>query len=215
MDTGVHPLVSAGLLRCPYCISSYTGPAVADTDPVYGIQMHHPRFLEFIGAPESARLLFRSLAFWVQNMDREDAVAAAINLQRDAGMMSSNLQILSQFVTSLQHMSAEVLSLAMGQVVFPSSAVATLSPTPEHLGLLTMCLPWLCGGLWEARVAPGRCRGGDNCMNCRCFFRTCPAHPKIKFALAAVETFGYFVTGVRPYKQCNSYSGLLFSWSVL
>ena len=64
------------------------------------LQLHHPRFLEFIVACESARLLFRSPAFWVQNMDTEDAVAAAVNLQRDAGLMSSNLQILCQFVTS-------------------------------------------------------------------------------------------------------------------
>ena len=33
-------------------------------------------------------------------MGEEDAVAAAINLQRDAGVILSNLQILSQFVTS-------------------------------------------------------------------------------------------------------------------
>ena len=114
MDTGDLPLVSTGLPGCPYRITSYTGLAVADTDPAYGIQMHHPRFLEFIGAPESAHLLYRSPAFWVQNMDREDAVAAAVNLQRDAGLMSSNLKILSQFVTSLQRMSLEVLSLAVG-----------------------------------------------------------------------------------------------------
>ena len=52
-------------------------------------------------------------------METDDAVAAAVNLQRDAGLMSSNLQILCQFVTSLQRMSSEVLSLALGQVVFP------------------------------------------------------------------------------------------------
>ena len=53
-------------------------------------------------------------------MDPEDAVAATVNLQRDAGLMSSNLQILCQFVTSLQRMSSLVLSLAISQVVFPS-----------------------------------------------------------------------------------------------
>ena len=131
----------------------YTGgPAVADADPAYGIQMHHPRFLEFIGAPESARLLFRSLAFWVQNMDREEAVVAAINIQRDAGMMSSNLQIIGQFVTSLQRMSAEVLSLAMGPVVFPCSAVAALSPmsrTPRAANYMSAM------GLWRPLTGLG------------------------------------------------------------
>ena len=50
-------------------------------------------------------------------MGEEDAVAVAINLQRDAGVMLSNLQILSQFVTSLQQMSTEMLDLGMGHVV--------------------------------------------------------------------------------------------------
>ena len=77
MDTGDCPLVATGLPGCPYRITSYTGPAVGDTNPAFGIQLHHPRFLEFIGAPESARLLYRSPTFWVQNMDTEDAVAVS------------------------------------------------------------------------------------------------------------------------------------------
>ena len=105
MDIGDSPLVATGLPGCSYRITSYTGPAVADTNPAYGMQLHHPRFLEFIGAPESAGLLYRSPAFWVQRMGEDDAVAAAINLQRDAGVMFSNFQILSQFVTSLHQMS--------------------------------------------------------------------------------------------------------------
>ena len=35
-------------------------------------------------------------------------MATAVNLQRDAGIMLSNLQILSQFVTSLHRMSSEM-----------------------------------------------------------------------------------------------------------
>ena len=48
MDTGDSPLVATG---CPYRITSYTGPAVAYTNPALGMQLHHPGFLEFIGAP--------------------------------------------------------------------------------------------------------------------------------------------------------------------
>ena len=80
MDTGDSPLVATGLSGCPYRITSFTGPAVADSNPENGMQLHHPRFLEFIGAPESARLLYRSPAFWLQRMGEEDAVAAAVNL---------------------------------------------------------------------------------------------------------------------------------------
>ena len=54
IDTGDYPLVSTGLPGCPYRFTSYTAPPVADTDPAFGIQLHHPRFLEFVVAPESA-----------------------------------------------------------------------------------------------------------------------------------------------------------------
>ena len=69
-------------------------------------------FRVLAGVPESARLLFRSPAYWVHHLDQEDAIAATVNLQRDAGLMTSNLQVLSQLVTSLDRMSSEVLHLA-------------------------------------------------------------------------------------------------------
>ena len=171
MDTGDSPLVDTGLPGCPYQITSYTGSAVADTNPAYGMQLHHPRFLEFIGAPESARLLYRSPTFWIQLMGEEDAVVAAINLQRDAGVILSNLQILSQFVTSLQRMSTEMLDLGMGHVVFPSQEVAALSPAP-----LAPLAPRAaqCGryGIITSSNKSERFRGCayNACMNCRyCF----------------------------------------------
>ena len=49
MDTGDSPLVATGLPGCPYRITSYTGPAVTYTNPAFGMQLHHPWFLEFIG----------------------------------------------------------------------------------------------------------------------------------------------------------------------
>ena len=75
MDTGDSPLVAMGLTSCPYRITSI--PA----------QILIPRFLEFMGAPESARLLYRSPTFWIQRIGEEDDVAAVINLQRDARVM--------------------------------------------------------------------------------------------------------------------------------
>ena len=66
----------------------------ADGNPAFGLQLHHPRFLEFVGAPESACLLYRSPTFWVDQLGEEQAMVAAVNLQRDAGIMLSNLQIL-------------------------------------------------------------------------------------------------------------------------
>ena len=66
----------------------------SDGNPAFGLQLHHPRFLKFVGAPESARLLDCSSTFWVDQLGKEQAMAAAVNLQRDAGIMLSNLQIL-------------------------------------------------------------------------------------------------------------------------
>ena len=42
--------------------------------------------------------LNQSPSFWVDRLGQESAMAAAVNLQRDAGFMMSNLQILGQFV---------------------------------------------------------------------------------------------------------------------
>ena len=118
METEDSPLISTSIPGCPYQMTSYTGTAMVDADTTYGLQLHHPRFLEFIGAPESARLLNHSPSFWVDRLGQECAMAAAVNLQRDAGFMMSNLQILAQFVTSLHRMSSEMLSIGVDHVVF-------------------------------------------------------------------------------------------------
>ena len=48
METEDSPLVTTGLPGCPCRITSYAGPALADMNPAFGLQLHHPRFLEFI-----------------------------------------------------------------------------------------------------------------------------------------------------------------------
>ena len=117
METEDSPLTSTSMPGCPYRMTSYTGTAMVDADTTYGLQLHHPRFLEFIGAPESARLLNHSPSFWVDRLGQECAMAAAVNLQRDAGFMMSNLQILAQFITSLHRM------FSVGSVVFPARSL--------------------------------------------------------------------------------------------
>ena len=89
MDTEDSPLVTTGFPGCPYRITSYSGPAIADMNPAFGLRLHHPWLLEFIGAPESARQLYHSPTFWVDQLGEEHAMAAAVNLQRDAGIMLS------------------------------------------------------------------------------------------------------------------------------
>ena len=50
-DTGSQPLISDGLPGCPYHMTSYREEDIADVDPAFGVQLHHPRFLECIGGP--------------------------------------------------------------------------------------------------------------------------------------------------------------------
>ena len=112
-----------------------------------------------------------SVAFWVQRLGEDDAVAAAINLQRDAGVMLSNLQIHSQFVTSLRRMSTEMLNLGMGHVVFPSQEVVALSPMPRAPRAAQYMAAM---GLWRPQMGPGdpgpvpasSCNSSMNCPYC-------------------------------------------------
>ena len=131
MDMEDGPLLETGLPGCPFRFTPHSGHPFVDGNPAFGLQLHHPRFLEFVGAPGSARLLCRSPAFWVDQLGKNQAMATAVNLQRDAGIMSSYLQILSQFAMSLSRMSAEMMDLGIGQMMFPHDEVAGLSPAPR------------------------------------------------------------------------------------
>ena len=109
-DSGEGKLLETGLPGCPYRFSESGGLPFTDGNPAYGLQLHHPRFLELVGAPESARLLDCSPTFWVDQLGKEQAMAAAIHLQRDAGVMLSNLQILSQFAMAMNRMSFSMMA---------------------------------------------------------------------------------------------------------
>ena len=178
MDTEDSPLINTSMPGCPFRMTSYTGPAMVDSDTRYGLQLHHPRFLEFIGAPESARLLNQSPSFWVDRLGQASAMAAAMNLQRDAGFMMTNLQILEQFVMSLHRMSAEMLSIGVNHAVFPVDEVDRLSVMPRAQRAAKYMSAM---GLWRPPSgvsAPGPLPVSTctSCMNCEsCFGRRGPS----------------------------------------
>ena len=180
MDTEDSPLINASMPGCPFRMTSYTGPATADADTSYGLQLHHPRFLEFIGAPESARLLNQSPSFWVDRLGQDSAMAAAMNLQRDAGFMMTNLQILGQFVMSLHRMSAEMLSIGVDHAVFPVDEVDRLSVMPRAQRAAKYMSAM---GLWrppsgEGTPGPLPVSTCTSCMKCEsCFGRRGPSAP--------------------------------------
>ena len=177
MDTEDSPLVNASMPGCPFRMTSYTGPAMVDADTRYGLKLHHPRFLEFIGAPESARLLNQSPSFWVDRLGQDSAMAAAVNLQRDAGFMMTNLQILGQFVMSLHRMSAEMLSIGVDHAVFPVDEVDRLSVMPRAQRAAKYMSAM---GLWRPPSGPGApgpfpVSTCTSCMKCEsCFSRRKP-----------------------------------------
>ena len=137
---------------CQYQMTSYDNTDVTDVDPTYGLQLHHPCFLEYVGAPESVRLLSRPPGYRLHHMDREEAVSAALQLQHDAGLMMTIMQVLGQFVTSLNRMSSEVMRLAFGQEQYASAVVQAVSPSPR----IRRASHYMTAmGLWHPPGGPG------------------------------------------------------------
>ena len=115
---------------CPFrmtsCDEENSGP---DFLPAYGVQLHDQRLLEYIGAPESAWLLSRSPEYWVHHMGREKTLSAALQLQHDAGLILSNVQVLQQLVTALNRTSSDVLRAVHGRRPFPTNAMHQVMPS--------------------------------------------------------------------------------------
>ena len=99
-------------------------------------------------------------------------MAAAVNLQRDAGIMLSNLQILSQFVMSLHRMSSEMMVLGICQTMVPQAEVTDLSPAPRAARAAKYMSAM---GLWRPQTGlgdpgPVPALSCHSCMNCKyCF----------------------------------------------
>ena len=111
---------------CQYRMTSYDDADRSNLDPAYGLHLHDLRLLEYVGVPELARLLSRAPEYWMHHMGRDRAMSAALQLQHDAGLILSNLQVLGQFVTLLNRMSSEVMRLAFAHKPFPTEAVQSV-----------------------------------------------------------------------------------------
>ena len=60
-------------------------------------------------------------------------MVAALQLQHDAGLILSNLQVVGQLVTSLNRMSSEVMCVAFAHEPFPMEAVQFVAPSHRVL----------------------------------------------------------------------------------
>ena len=107
----------------------------------------------------------------MHHMGRDQAISAALQLQHDAGLIMLNLQVLGQFVTSLNRMSSEVMQLAFAHEPFPSAAVQSMAPSHRSGRHPTTCLLWVCGVRQVPQGAPGplptsSCNACMMCSDC-------------------------------------------------
>ena len=128
-DAGQSPILMNSMAGCQYRMTSYEERTnISDIDPSYGIHMHDPRVIEYMGAPESARLLGRTPEYWLEHMGRERTIQAALRLHHDASLIMTNIQVMSQLATSFSRAASEVMRTVHDREPFPTDAVDLVTP---------------------------------------------------------------------------------------
>ena len=123
---------------CSFRSMTYRSSDYDQPSGKYGLPLHHPRFLEWIGAPESARLLELGPDMWIHSLYREQAI-------------DTNLNVLDQYVLCLQGTASKILELSMGSRDFPSTVVAVgaMGPRVRRAAIQMEAM-----GLWRPSVDP-------------------------------------------------------------
>ena len=65
----------------------------------------------------------------LHHLGHEKTLGAALQLQHDTGLILSNVQVLQQFVKSLNRASSEVMRVAFGRAPFPADAMQQVVPS--------------------------------------------------------------------------------------
>ena len=172
-EPGQSPLVLNSMPGCQFRITSYDDrDSRADLNPAYGIHLHDPRMMEYMGAPESARLLGRSPEYWLEHMGRDRAVAAALQLHHDASLIMTNVQVMAQFVTSLNRTALEVMRMVYDKEPFPTDAVQFVTPrrrvrrAVHYMAAMGLWRP-TSGPVFPGPIPVSSC---NSCMSCEdCF----------------------------------------------
>ena len=115
------------------CAFRHTTYSVEDHTPSeggLGVPLNHPRFLEWLGAPESAWLLEMSPGQWCDTLSRDQAMTAAMRLHRDACLMKTNLDILDQYALALHGTASKILQKTIGGGPYPRAEVAAAAQGP-------------------------------------------------------------------------------------
>ena len=61
---------------------------------------------------------------WVDKLSRDQAVTAAVHLQRDVGLMQTNVDVLDQYALSLQKAASRMIDNCLGPCVYLAAEVA-------------------------------------------------------------------------------------------
>ena len=125
---GIWESLGAG---CAFRNTTYRDSDYAAPLGDYGLPMHHPRFLEWIGVPQSAGLIEISGGQWVNKLSRDQAITAAVHLQRDVGLMQTNLDVLDQNTLSLQGTASKMIELYLGSREFLADEVVAVALGPR------------------------------------------------------------------------------------
>ena len=136
---------------CAFRNTTYRPSDYAPPSGEFGIPLHHPRFLECIGVPESAGLLEMGPGRWLHSLSRDQAMDAAIQLHQDVCLMASNLDVLDQYALSLQGTASNILHLGLDSHGFPSAEVAAgaLGPQVRRASVQMEAM-----GLWHPSLDP-------------------------------------------------------------
>ena len=94
-----------------------------------GVLLNHPRFLEWLGVPDSAWLLEMRPGHWCDTLTRDQAMSAEMQLRRDACLMQTNLDIIGQYTLALHGTASKMLQTTIGDGPYPRAEVAVAART--------------------------------------------------------------------------------------
>ena len=118
------------------------------------------------------RSLLPSPEYWLEHMGRERTVQAALRLHHDASLIMTNVQIMSQLVTSFSRTASEVMRTVYDREPFPTIAVDFVKPgrrvrrAAHYMATMSLWRPT------SAPVFPGPISASscNSCMACEdCF----------------------------------------------
>ena len=136
---------------CAFRHTTYNAEDHVNPEGGLGVPLNHPRFLEWLGAPDSAWLLEMSPGHWCDTLSKDQAMTAAMQLHRDACLMQTNLDILDQYALALHETASKLLQKTIGGVPYPRAEVTAAAPG-THTRRASVQMEAL--GLWRPSFDP-------------------------------------------------------------